>query len=321
MKLNITKLTMMLIMVTTTIMVMSSNNMLFTWMSMEINLISFMPIMTKSKKMKDQPMKYFIIQSAASSLMIMTVMLYSIIENPLDESIMMMTSLIMKMGLMPFHLWLPSTMQGLTWENCFIISTLQKISPVIFTSQTISMNTMKTPMIMSLIMSPISAIKQLSLKKIMAYSSISNTPWMIMSIKMSKFMFMMFMTIYSITTMMLMKKMKKMNILFYNQMKPSSTKSKMMITSTMLSMSGMPPLTGFFPKWMMLQNMASSSMMLSISMIMSSMLSTFIYLKMSVNMMTTMSTTKSMNKENQMKENDLTFNMLGLPLMMILKTN
>nr|YP_010990565.1 NADH dehydrogenase subunit 2 [Kodaianella bicinctifrons]WOW98879.1 NADH dehydrogenase subunit 2 [Kodaianella bicinctifrons] len=320
MKTNLTKMTMMSIMITTIIMVTSSNNILFSWMSMEINLISFLPILTESKKMTDQPMKYFIVQSLSSSTMLMSILMNSIIESPLNESIILMTSMLMKMGMMPFHLWMPNLMQSMTWMNCFIMSTMQKISPTILISQTMNFHIMMYPMILSLIASPISTINQLSTKKIMAYSSISNSPWMIMSMMISKTKFIMFMIIYSMITVMIMKSMKKMNFMFINQSLNKSNKKKLSMIINILSMSGMPPMLGFVPKWIILQSMINISIMMVSSMIISSILSMFIYMKMISTMMMTASTTKKTKKEIAEKENNMTINLLTLPLMVLFKS-
>nr|UVV36449.1 NADH dehydrogenase subunit 2 [Nogodinidae sp.] len=322
MKMNLTKMSMLMMMIMSTMMILSSNNMLFSWMSMEINLIVFMPLITKSKKMTDQSMKYFIVQSLSSSMMLMSMLINSTIEYPINSSIMLMTSMLMKTGMIPFHLWMISMMQSMTWENCLLFSTWQKIAPTIMMSQIMSMKSMMLPMILSLLYAPISAMKQLSTKKIMAYSSISNSTWMILSAMMSKMMFMMFMWLYSMLNMILMKTFKMKNIMFINQMNKMNTKnSKMSMIMNMMSISGMPPLAGFFPKWMILQTMSSISMTMSTSMIISSMMSTFIYMKMtSIIVMESSTKKKSLKKEKMLIETSITLNMLGMPAFLILKS-
>nr|WQM20548.1 NADH dehydrogenase subunit 2 [Eusarima sp.] len=320
MKMNLTKLTMISIVFTSSMMTVSSNNMMFSWMSMEINMISFMPIMTDQKPYSDQPMKYFIIQSIASSLMLMSIILNSMIETPLETSIMMMTSMLMKMGLMPFHLWMPTLMSKLSWINCLLIMTIQKIPATIIISQTINMKMLSPPMIISMIMAPISALNHLSTKKIMAYSSISNSPWMILAMYMSKFQFSMFMMIYTTLTKMITKNFKELNIMFINQMTTSKKKNNMNIMLNILSMSGMPPMIGFFPKWMILQNMVYSSTIMSITMILSSTISTFIYMKMIAPMMLSSMINKKTETSKKKISNEIIINSLGIPMILLSKT-
>nr|YP_011014797.1 NADH dehydrogenase subunit 2 [Eusudasina nantouensis]WQB38478.1 NADH dehydrogenase subunit 2 [Eusudasina nantouensis] len=320
MKINISKGIFMLTMIMSIIITLSSNNIMMTWISMEINMISFMPMMTKSKKSTDQPMKYFIVQSLSSSMMLMSVMMNSILEVTPGSSIILLTSMLMKMGMMPFHLWLPSTMNSLSWENCFILSTIQKIPPTTIMSQMMDLKQMIFPMILSSMMGSITALNQLSMKKIMAYSSISNSTWMIMSMYLSIKMFTIMFSSYFLITFMLMNKMNVNNMLYMNQMKSMNNLKKMSMSITILSMSGMPPLLGFLPKWMILQSMVKLSITLSITMIVSAAISTMVYIKMISPMMMSAMTTKKTKKEKKYKEYDIMINITSIPMMMVLKS-
>nr|YP_010611141.1 NADH dehydrogenase subunit 2 [Metcalfa pruinosa]QWV61018.1 NADH dehydrogenase subunit 2 [Metcalfa pruinosa]WAR47333.1 NADH dehydrogenase subunit 2 [Metcalfa pruinosa] len=323
MKINLTKIMMMMMMMNSTIMAMSSNNFLYTWTAMEINMISFLPMLTKSNKMTDQTMKYFIIQGMASSMMIMAMMTNSMIESPVQASMMLTASMLMKLGLIPFHMWVPMLMNSSSWENCMLLSTIQKMIPIILTSQLTSMKTMTMPMMISLVAAPMSAMKQLSMKKIMAFSSIYNTPWMLVALMNSKPQFLMFMTIYSTTTSMLMMQMKKMNVMFTNQMMSMKKNMKITMMIMCLSMSGMPPMTGFFPKWMIIQSITPVSMTMSTMMILSSMIMSFVYIKMlstNFTMHNLVKKTKKKEEKEMMTGYMNSFNTLGLPMMLTLKS-
>nr|UDL72097.1 NADH dehydrogenase subunit 2 [Peltonotellus sp.] len=304
-----------------TIMMLSSNNLMFSWMSMEINLISFLPIIIYSKKTKDQPMKYFIIQSLSSSMMLMSILLNSKTETPINLSIMMMVSMLMKMGMIPFHLWLPSMMKSLTWENCFLFTTWQKISPTILISQMFSMKEMILPMIFSLLFSPISMMKTTSTKKIMGFSSINNSPWMISSMILSKNIFMMFITVYTTINFMIMNNFMKSNIMFINQINEKDKNMKLSMIINFISISGMPPMMGFFPKWMILQKMIELSKLISMMMIISSFLTTMIYMKMIMTLMSSMTLKKKNFKKKSNKNMDISLNMLGMSVFLMMNPN
>nr|YP_010270655.1 NADH dehydrogenase subunit 2 [Pochazia discreta]UJY97587.1 NADH dehydrogenase subunit 2 [Pochazia discreta] len=320
MKINLTKMMMLFTMILSAMTAMSTSSMMMIWTMMEINLMSFLPILTSSSSMKDQPMKYFIIQSLASSMMLMSILMNSMTESPLSSSVMLLSSLLMKMGLLPFHLWVPMIMKPMTWESCFILMTMQKIIPTIIMAQLISLKMMITPMCLTMMLAPIMAIKQSSMKTIMAYSSISNSPWMIISLMNSKSQFMTFFSVYTIINLMITKKLKSMNFMFLNQIKPKSKMIKMSIIVNILSMSGMPPMMGFFPKWMILQTTMMFSLAIATSMIVSSVLSTFIYMKMisPVLMITQMTEKKSIKKKEM--ENDITINIMGTILLLMMKS-
>nr|YP_010235795.1 NADH dehydrogenase subunit 2 [Bambusicaliscelis fanjingensis]QTD82413.1 NADH dehydrogenase subunit 2 [Bambusicaliscelis fanjingensis] len=321
MLMNSSKMIFLKMMVISTIMMISSMNLMFSWISMEINLIMFIPMLTKSKKLKDQPMKYFIIQSLSSSMLLIAMLMNSKIESPINLSMLMMASMLMKMGLMPFHLWLPSIMQKMSWKKCMILSTWQKISPTILICQLISMKEMIFPMMISLILSPMSMIKSMSTKKIMAFSSINNMPWMIMSMMISKNTFFTFFVIYSMINIMLMNNFKNLNINFMNQMIEKKKNMKINLIVNFLSMSGFPPTIGFFLKWMILQKMMNLSKFLSMIMIISSLISSFIYLKMTISMFTMMNSKKKNSKSKMFTSNNITMNLLMTLTFMFLKPN
>nr|YP_010381722.1 NADH dehydrogenase subunit 2 [Caliscelis shandongensis]YP_011014875.1 NADH dehydrogenase subunit 2 [Caliscelis rhabdocladis]UDL72110.1 NADH dehydrogenase subunit 2 [Caliscelis shandongensis]WQB38569.1 NADH dehydrogenase subunit 2 [Caliscelis rhabdocladis] len=321
MLMNSSKMLFMFMMMISTTMMISSSNFLFSWISMEINLISFLPLITKSKKTKDQPMKYFIIQSMSSSTMLMSVLINSKIESPINLSIMLMMSMLMKMGMVPFHLWVPSMLYTMSWENCMMFLTWQKITPMIMVSQMISMKEMILPMTFSLIIGPMSMMKTLSTKKILAFSSISNSPWMIASMMMSKMMFMMNFLIYSTMNIIMIMNFKNTNINFINQMNNKNKINKMSIIMNILSMMGFPPTMGFFMKWMILQKMMEFSKMMSMFMMFSSIISSFIYMNMIIPSLTISNQKKKNYKSKNKLSNDLMINMVSISVLMMLKPN
>nr|YP_011014836.1 NADH dehydrogenase subunit 2 [Epyhemisphaerius bistriatus]WQB38517.1 NADH dehydrogenase subunit 2 [Epyhemisphaerius bistriatus] len=320
MKINLSKLMFLLLTVNSTIMIVSSNNIMMTWVSMEINMISFLPILTKSKKSIDQPMKYFIVQSVSSSLMLMSMLKSSVLEETPNSSMILTASMLMKMGMMPFHLWLPPLMQKNSWENCLIMSTIQSIPPTTVMAQMTDLKLMILPMMLSSIVGPISALKQFSMKKIMAYSSIANSTWMISAMFISKYMFLMFFSVYSTLTILLMKKLKNNNIMYLNQISTMSNIKKVNLSTMMLSLSGIPPLLGFFPKWVILKTMIKFSTIIPMTMLMSSAISTFIYIKMTSPMMMSMSMIKKTKKETLKKNMTLMINLIGIPVVMTLSS-
>lgn len=74
--------------------------------------------------------KYFLMQAAGSAVLLFGVLLnlvivgivyvtpYLTLEIPL---IVICLGMMMKVGLVPFHFWLPSVIRGLTWEACFLL--------------------------------------------------------------------------------------------------------------------------------------------------------------------------------------------------------
>nr|YP_010381735.1 NADH dehydrogenase subunit 2 [Symplanella unipuncta]UDL72123.1 NADH dehydrogenase subunit 2 [Symplanella unipuncta] len=321
MMLNSTKTMMLLLTLLSTMMTYSSTSFLMSWMSMEINLIAFLPLASKSKKMKDQLMKYFIIQNLSSSMMLMSMILNFKIEAPINFEKLLLISLMMKMGLIPFHLWIFSFMEKLTWMNCFLMNTIQKLSPTLIMPQMINFKEIIFPMSMSLMIAPTIMMKLNSMKKILTCSSIYNSQWMISSIYLSKNMFIMFSLIYSLLNFSLMKKLKSQNMMFLNQINEKTTMTKLNLLINLISMSGMPPTLGFFPKWMILIKMNEISILISLMMLISSIISTFIYLKMNSSMMLNQTMKKKFFKMKKIMEIELIMNTTGMFSFIMFKPN
>nr|ACF71028.1 NADH dehydrogenase subunit 2 [Lycorma delicatula] len=321
MKMNLSKMMFIMTMTMSIMMTMSSNSMMFSWMSMEINLISFLPLLKKSNKMNEQSMKYLIIQSMSSSIMMTSMIINAIINCPINESILMMMSILMKMGMIPFHLWVPSIMQMMSWEMCMMMMTMQKMIPTIIATQMTSIKLMMMSMIMSMIMAPISGMKQTSLKKLMAYSSISNSPVMIFSLMVSKQQFIFLLIMYTTINLTMMNTFKKNNINFLNQINNQTNLTKMSLMISSLSMSGMPPTLGFLMKWMIMKSTICMTPMIPLIMLISSILSTFMYLNM---MIPTMTKSNKLKMKKLMKKESIIpiiLNLMGIPMMMIFKLN
>nr|AWV83276.1 NADH dehydrogenase subunit 2 [Meimuna iwasakii] len=228
----------------------SSNNWLGCWMGIEINLISFLPIMMNKMSIysSESMIKYFIVQSMGSSLLFISIMfmfLYNI-------NYLMVISLLIKMGCPPFHLWFPSVMEGLNWYNCFILMTIQKLTPIILMSY-LNMN-YTLFIIISCLWGSMGGLGYSSLRKIVAYSSIYNLGWIISGIYMINYCWLIYYFIYSLTLMMVCYSFYIFGINYLNQFFLNSMGYMKMLFMMIifLSMGGMPPLLGFLPKMIMI---------------------------------------------------------------------
>nr|YP_009987570.1 NADH dehydrogenase subunit 2 [Tropidocephala brunnipennis]QBZ38043.1 NADH dehydrogenase subunit 2 [Tropidocephala brunnipennis] len=319
MKMNSSYLISLMMISMSTIMSMMTNNWLFMWILMEINLFMFMPMMSK-KKMNDQSIKYFIIQSFSSHLLVFSILMSSISLTPHKTSILILTSLLMKIGMSPFHFWLPEIMKNLKWKECFMLSTLIKITPMIFVNKMCSLNLMIIPMIMSMITGTMAGFNQFNLKKLMAYSSIFNLTWMTISFLTSKKLTLMFMVIYSLITYKIMKFFMKKNILYLNQLNHLNLKEKITMNLNMLSLMGLPPMMGFIPKWLILKEMIVKSNVLSTFMILTSLMSMFMYMQMNSFSFTNFSIKKKNIKKNKFKSLSI-INLIFMPMIMMIMIN
>nr|YP_009740472.1 NADH dehydrogenase subunit 2 [Lacanobia aliena]QID03211.1 NADH dehydrogenase subunit 2 [Lacanobia aliena]WBK17716.1 NADH dehydrogenase subunit 2 [Jankowskia athleta] len=258
--LNSNKMFFIFILFFSTMISISSNSWFGCWIGLEINLMSFIPLISKSNNLlaSEAALKYFLTQSIASInflfYIIMKMISFKNFEINNIISLMINSSMLMKMGAAPFHFWFPNIVEGLSWFNNFILMTWQKITPMILLSYYFNKNLLIFSILLNIIIGAIGGMNQTSLRKIMAFSSINNLGWMISSIMISEnlWLFYLFMYSFLISTMCFMFYM--MNTYFINQLFIMNLKSmiKINLLINFLSLGGLPPFIGFFPKWIVI---------------------------------------------------------------------
>nr|ATF28552.1 NADH dehydrogenase subunit 2 [Aphrophora alni] len=288
MKLNSTTMLLLLTLIFSTLLSLSSNNWFGSWMGLEINLVAFIPLIHSSLNYfsSESSMKYFIVQSMSSSILLLSVIIYSLKLFNSMAILILMCSLLMKLGVAPFHMWLPGVMEGITWLNCIILSTWQKIAVLVLLSYLMN-NYLMFPVMLSLLIGSIGGINQSSMSKLMAYSSINNMAWIIMGTSISTFVWMNYFIYYSFMISTLMIMTYKIGFNYLNQffINSFSSLNKYFILLMMFSLGGLPPLLGFLPKWMMIQSMIfSSNYFVGLIMILTSLLTLFYYMRILIKM-------------------------------------
>nr|YP_010430485.1 NADH dehydrogenase subunit 2 [Notobitus montanus]USS57982.1 NADH dehydrogenase subunit 2 [Notobitus montanus] len=306
---NKNKILFLMMMIVSTMLIISANNWLGMWMGMEMNLMSFIPLISKSKNKKTSQamMIYFLSQSLGSIILIFSVLINPLLFtsiNLIDETtkILIMISIMIKVGAAPFHLWLPEMMANLGWMECLLLMTWQKIGPLVVLSNIIPNNWFLYLSVMaSAFAGSIGGLNQTSLRKIMAYSSINHLGWMMMFMSMNINWYK-YLIIYSMLLVMICLFFKKKNVFFMNQLSSSSPSllEKFNYTVLFLSIGGLPPFLGFLPKWMVLQSMINSELyMIMILMMLLSLITLFYYIRLMTAYILNYST---MNKWNIHKE-------------------
>nr|YP_002970904.1 NADH dehydrogenase subunit 2 [Trionyx triunguis]BAH79146.1 NADH dehdrogenase subnuit 2 [Trionyx triunguis] len=258
------------------VITITSNHWIMAWVGLEINMLAIIPLIAKQHHPRaiEAPIKYFLTQASASSLL-----LFSVINNAWDSGqfntsqlsnttscVMITTALAMKLGLAPFHYWLPETLQGTTTMMTLILTTWQKLAPLsllMMINQSLNTLLLTTLSLLSILIGGWGGLNQTQLRKIMAFSSIAHLGWMSLILTLStKLTMLTFYTYVSMTaTMLLMIKLLETNKM--STMMTSWTKLPMLNSMMMLnlmSLAGLPPLTGFMPKWLILQELTKNNM-------------------------------------------------------------
>nr|QUB07033.1 NADH dehydrogenase subunit 2 [Thlaspida biramosa] len=267
------------------ILTVSAYSWLTMWIGVEINLLSMIPLMISKNNnySSESSMKYFLIQSMASTLMIFSItMLEKNHLNSLMFEVLLQISILMKLGVAPVHWWLPEVMEGISWMNCLVMLTWQKIAPMIMLMMTLKNSIwVNATIILSSLVSGIQGLNQISMRKILAYSSINHMAWMLMSMMSSSWIWYIYFIVYSVSNLILILYLNYMKIYFINQiniLKNNKIYSMMMILN-FISLSGIPPFIGFLPKWLTIHYTMKISMIMPVILIISSLIHTYFYMR------------------------------------------
>nr|YP_009020605.1 NADH dehydrogenase subunit 2 [Neocaridina denticulata]AFN42869.1 NADH dehydrogenase subunit 2 [Neocaridina denticulata] len=271
----------------------SASSWFTAWIGLELNLLSFIPILSSSKSNRyssESSLKYFLIQALGSALILASAPLSLYLQD--ITTITITTALLLKMGAAPFHFWFPPIMQGITWPQCIMISTIQKVAPMLLLMMTQANSSsiiLTTASILSAVVGALGGLNQTLTRKILAYSSINHMAWMLAAIMFNEQMWTVYFLVYAVVSSSVMFILHTYQIFHFNQLSSFAAHSKPIILTlflSLLSMGGMPPLTGFFPKWLIIQQFIFSKSIIWLSfLLMSALLTLFFYLRIAISSM------------------------------------
>lgn len=256
----------------------SSISWLNIWIWLEINLISFIIfiINNKNKISIESSLIYFLIQTISSIILLFSILIILFKNNII---ILIIISIIIKLGSSPFHYWIPLIIERLNWIKIFILLTWQKINPLFILIINNYYLYLKLFIILSLLIGSIAGLNYISLKKIISFSSINQLRWIIIRLINNKII-KLYLFIYIYLIYLIIKSFNYFNLKFLNQLISLKIKNKfikLFIFINLLSLGGLPPFLGFFPKLFIILKLNRSLLIFFI--IIFSLLSLFMYLR------------------------------------------
>nr|YP_010952567.1 NADH dehydrogenase subunit 2 [Theretra silhetensis]WMQ52900.1 NADH dehydrogenase subunit 2 [Theretra silhetensis] len=285
---NSNKMFFLFILFFSTMISISSNSWFGCWVGLEINLLSFIPLISNSNNLlsSEASLKYFLTQSIASMNFLFSILMKMILMKNFEMnnfiSIMINSSLLMKMGSTPFHFWFPNISEGLSWFNNFLLMTWQKITPLILLSYYLNINFLYFIIILNVMIGAIGGLNQTSLRKLMAFSSINNLGWMIFTLLISENLWMLYFLMYSFLISIMFFLFYNLNMFFINQLFINNMNFmiKMNLLINFMSLSGLPPFMGFLPKWIVINFLMINKLyFLTFIMVMSSLITIYFYIR------------------------------------------
>nr|QYK91876.1 NADH dehydrogenase subunit 2 [Lasiopodomys brandtii]UFR83322.1 NADH dehydrogenase subunit 2 [Lasiopodomys brandtii] len=274
-----------------------SSNLFLMWIGLEMNLLAFVPLMTNDSNPRstEAATKYFLTQATASMILLLSILINFkqlglwVFQPDTDNTIMAMAfiSLAIKLGLAPFHSWLPEVTQGIKLSAGLILLTWQKIAPLSILFQfyeLINPNLLILSAITSVLIGAWNGLNQTQTRKIMAYSSIAHMGWMISILPYNPTLTTLNLLIYIIMTTPMFFIFNTHSFTSISSMSLMWNKMPMalpMISLILLSTGGLPPLTGFLPKWAIITElMKNNNLPLASLMAMMALINLFFYTRM-----------------------------------------
>nr|WNH37513.1 NADH dehydrogenase subunit 2 [Fundulus majalis] len=283
----------------------ASSHWLLAWMGLEINTLAFLPLMCQPHhpRAAEATTKYFLTQAAGAAMLLfasltnawMTGQWALEFMNDPVSSILITMALALKIGLAPLHAWLPEVLQGLDLITGLILSTWQKLAPFCLLVQIYPPNT-NLLLIMglaSILIGGWGGLNQTQLRKVLAYSSIAHLGWMMLVLQFSTSLAFMSLLLYFVIAFTLFLCLKLNNSTNINSLAMSWSKAPVIssiLPIVLLSLGGLPPLSGFMPKWLILQELTNQDLIpLATLAALSALLSLYFYMRISYAMTLTMS--------------------------------
>nr|ACN78019.1 NADH dehydrogenase subunit 2 [Taraba major]ACN78020.1 NADH dehydrogenase subunit 2 [Taraba major] len=280
-----------------TIITISSNHWIMAWTGLEINTLAILPLISKSHHPRaiEAATKYFLVQAAASTLLLFSSMTnawhtgqWDITQLTHPTSCLLLTTAIsIKLGLVPFHFWFPEILQGTSLTTGLLLATALKFPPItlfLLTSPSLNPNLLTFMAIMSVALGGWTGLNQTQTRKILAFSSISHLGWMVIILMYNPKLTLITFYLYCLMTIPIFLTLNTIKTLKLTTMSTAWTKIPPLTATTMLmllSLAGLPPLTGFLPKWLVIQELTKQEMTLTATIIaLLSLLGLFFYLRL-----------------------------------------
>nr|YP_009944200.1 NADH dehydrogenase subunit 2 [Pachyramphus minor]QOD96044.1 NADH dehydrogenase subunit 2 [Pachyramphus minor] len=259
-----------------TTITISSNHWMMAWTGLEINTLAILPLISKPHHPRaiEASTKYFLVQATASTLLLFSSMTNAWLTGQWDitqlthplSCLLLTIAISMKLGLVPFHFWFPEVLQGSPLMTNLLLTTVMKLPPIALLFLTFpSLNPVLLTFmaIASAALGGWMGLNQTQTRKILAFSSISHLGWMTIILIYNPNLTLITFYLYALTTAAIFFTLSTINALKLSTMMTAWTKTPVLTTSLMLallSLAGLPPLTGFLPKWAIIQELTKQEL-------------------------------------------------------------
>ena len=275
---------------------------------------------SKKSRSSEAGLKYFVLGALVSALMLLGIsflygfsgsMNFDDIRVALNGdlniglivgAVLVLTGILFKLSAAPLHIWTPDVYEGAPISAVTYFAVAQKVGMLVVLINIvdavigdyvhISVEIIKIVAILSMVVGSLGAIRQVSLKRLMAYSTILNIGYVLIAICLHSTLgnnaAFTYMLIYAVGAMGFFACLvalfgDKSDIATFEDLKGIATQRKSLagaISIIMFSMIGLPPLAGFFGKYLVFYNaVLQGEIVLALLGVLTSVIAAFYYLK------------------------------------------
>ena len=267
------------------IIILLSNNLFITYLGLELQTFPLFILISKNNlwvKSSEAGLKYFILGALSSGVFLLGCSLIFLKTNSLNLNYLTnilysddnqlwcllgltLFPLFFKIGLAPFHFWLPDIYEGCHWETITILSTIPKFSVLYLVLQLFkNYNIIIIIASISVILGVLGAINQTKIKRLIAYSGITHIGFITLMlyplentyIELTSF----YIVIYSLTLLSIIISLddtilsNNSYIVELQNFNNGGLKGGLLVI-LIFSLAGVPPLAGFITKWLLFNSL------------------------------------------------------------------
>jgi len=238
------------IIITRSLVVLSRNSWMLVWIALELNTLSFCRLLItkvpQQKKIAEASIKYFIIQSTASAIIIIYLSVPGTIKRTDLLFIAGTAAILIKLASAPFHRWFLEIVPKVRLKTRTLLITWQKLAPIyllIFIIKTVVL----VRILARGILGSIRQITKNKLMEVIALSSVFNLSWIILASMLRRQRLFIFIRIYWTVLLIVI-------IIFIKHKIPERSNNltkninPWVVTVLIAGLAGLPPTLGFYAK-------------------------------------------------------------------------
>lgn len=178
-------------------LLISRSNLFTIWLRLELNIVSVLPLLRRGFNIlgAEVGMKYFLVQAVASS-----VFLFGVLGSQVERGMVLLRilALCIKLGAAPFHFWFIRILRYCDRELLFLLSTVQKIIPLIIIQTLGVRRGLEIVVIVRALVRGLGIFNHSGFSYLFAYSSVFSVGWRIAGRLVTMWLWVAYLIIYAL---------------------------------------------------------------------------------------------------------------------------